>query len=168
MRSHALTCLGRGEEAREIVEAAFTANPDSPDLWFALATLCAESSIDPSEAVAQLVARHEDDGITRLFAWLRQAPAQGVDAIAVTAPPTLTDTAGPTVAAPLVPSVNVPPVTDSVPPPVIMIPLFPAPSRKLVPLLPPLPTSGDTPGLIVHVTIWPEALPIRNWLELNP
>ena len=68
---------GDVERARAEVLAAFQTDRYAPDVWDALATLCADSDFDPSEALALV----PDDRAFEVVTALRDSPPDGVDRI---------------------------------------------------------------------------------------
>jgi hypothetical protein len=77
-RAHVAYIDGETERAKEMVLEAFAAEPGAPDVWDALARLCAETGFDPSDAVAAV----PDDDVFAVLASLRASAPAGVDRIA--------------------------------------------------------------------------------------
>jgi hypothetical protein len=78
LRGHALYTLGRFDEATDEVVAAFGADPFTPDVWAAFASLCAETDFDPGPVVGIV----SEERVTEILAWLDRGPADGIDRIA--------------------------------------------------------------------------------------
>lgn len=78
VRGHALWLAGRRDDATTEVAGALAHDPASPEVWHALARVCAETDFDPSPAVARV----SEELVVEVCAWLRSAAPTGADRIA--------------------------------------------------------------------------------------
>lgn len=78
VRGHALWLANRRGEATAEVTAALESDLASPDVWDALARVCAETDFDPAPAVARV----SDGLVVEVCGWLRSAAPTGADRIA--------------------------------------------------------------------------------------
>jgi hypothetical protein len=77
-RAHVMYLDGDTDAATAEVLAVFEADPFAPDVWDALARLCAETEFDP----APFVERIPEDRMLEVLASLRGSAAEGVERIA--------------------------------------------------------------------------------------
>jgi len=78
MRAHIAYLEGEHTEAERIVRDTFALDPLAPDVWDALARLCADTDFDPVPFVSAV----PDDRVLEVLAALRSAEPAGVDRIA--------------------------------------------------------------------------------------
>lgn len=77
VRGHALWLADRRDDAAAEVAAAIESDPGAPEVWDALARVCAETDFDPAPAVARV----PDEMVVDVCGWLRGAAPAGADRI---------------------------------------------------------------------------------------